>query len=903
MKQKEADLVLHTHWDREWRYPIWENRMYLCDLMDELLHTLDTDPEYAAFLLDGQSVIIEDYLQVRPENREKVERYISQGRIEVGPWYTLPDLYPLCGESLVRNLQKGMRLSEKLGKCTKVAYESFGWGQTAQFPQIYRQFGLNFAIVAKNVDFSRTKHSEFIWEAPDGTKMLATKLGTSGRANFFMNAYLRIMTGLDYNTNEYEYSPNKQGFIYHRADGNGFWNDCHKINYDETIHEEYLRSSVDTAINGMALSTNHDFIPLFDGSDSTTSQPLISRLIRRMNEVYPDIDFKHVSLDEFVRKAAQVYKENELVVVVGELRDGPTYGCSANALATRPRIKLMNKKAEAALFKFAEPLCFMANLKEKSFHDLAEDYLLKAHPHDSINGVTQEKTAEDNLFRLAQTVEISEVLSDRACETIVRKLDMSSFSDTDTPLVLFNTLPFDRSENLHLYIDLPQSESVWDFEVTDANGNALTKQIISRKQVSLPVSALHARPYPYFVDRLETCVAVDNIPAMGYKVLRIVKTQGFNRRAMFWQDIRRTDGHEIARDCRTLENCFIKLTVNKNGSINLFDKKTGREFSRLNYFEETGDYGDYWIYYPPYHNKTFTTLGQQADIWLEENGDVQATVGVRINMMLPEDTDAEKRSNHFVPFPIEVYYTLGKDSRQVNVRVKLNNQIKNHKLRVMFDTGENSDSVESAGHFYTDVRPVAKEGSSGVGGNLKPGEFYQDMQTLPMNYFVRRSGLTILNNCFCEYEGINNAEGTLAVSLMRCVRNYICTEFRSAGDFPHENGGQSFGELEFSYAVSVGNDAYRDAERFIAPIKAVQISKGSGTELPLEKSYLKIENVVVSAIQPANDSDGYIVRMFNPTDETRCVELSGTEVTLNEDVIGRFNGEVGPYKIVSVKLD
>ena len=135
---KEGKLVLHTHWDREWRYPLWENRMYLCNMMDELLAILDRDPEYKSFVLDGQTVAVEDYLEVRPENREKVEKYIREGRIEVGPWYTLPDLYPVCGESLVRNLLRGTRLAERYGKCTRVAYESFGWGQTAQFPQIYQ---------------------------------------------------------------------------------------------------------------------------------------------------------------------------------------------------------------------------------------------------------------------------------------------------------------------------------------------------------------------------------------------------------------------------------------------------------------------------------------------------------------------------------------------------------------------------------------------------------------------------------------------------------------------------------------------------------------------------------------------------------------------------------------------
>ena len=76
---RKGKLVLHTHWDREWRYPLWENRMYLCNMVDELLHILDTQPDYRSFVMDGQTVIIEDYLEVRPENREKIEKYSFWG--------------------------------------------------------------------------------------------------------------------------------------------------------------------------------------------------------------------------------------------------------------------------------------------------------------------------------------------------------------------------------------------------------------------------------------------------------------------------------------------------------------------------------------------------------------------------------------------------------------------------------------------------------------------------------------------------------------------------------------------------------------------------------------------------------------------------------------------------------
>lgn len=204
-KKKTGYVIPHTHWDREWRYPIWENRMYLKDLMKELLDTLEKDDEYKSFLMDGQVIAILDYLEICPEDRERIEKLIRENRIQIGPWYTLPDLYPVSGESLLRNLMKGKMEAEKLGGCLEIGYESFGWGQPSQLPQIYQGFGIDTVIISKNVDKARAPKSEFRWVGADGTKVLATRLGDDARANFFMNAYLQIMTGKSYKTEEYEY--------------------------------------------------------------------------------------------------------------------------------------------------------------------------------------------------------------------------------------------------------------------------------------------------------------------------------------------------------------------------------------------------------------------------------------------------------------------------------------------------------------------------------------------------------------------------------------------------------------------------------------------------------------------------------------------------------------------------
>jgi len=194
-KSKIAIIVPHTHWDREWRYPLWKNRALLVEFMDELLDTLDADPAYRHFLTDGQVVLIEDYLQVKPEAEGRIRSAVEAGRLGIGPWYTLPDLYPLDGECLLRNLLRGTRVCEKLGGWVKVGYHSFGWGQTAQFPQIYAGFGIEFLIAAKRVNPDRAPHCEFLWRGPDGTEILTSRLGEHGRANLFMNAYMAVRCG------------------------------------------------------------------------------------------------------------------------------------------------------------------------------------------------------------------------------------------------------------------------------------------------------------------------------------------------------------------------------------------------------------------------------------------------------------------------------------------------------------------------------------------------------------------------------------------------------------------------------------------------------------------------------------------------------------------------------------
>ncbi|MBZ9686024.1 glycosyl hydrolase-related protein [Clostridium estertheticum] len=884
-KINKAYVVTHTHWDREWRYPLWENRMYLVNLMEELLDILDTNPNYKSFLLDGQTVVIEDYLQVRPENREKIEKYIKEGKLQVGPWYTLPDLYPLDGEWLVRNLLKGTRCAKSLGKCLNVAYESFGWGQISQFPQIYKNFGLDVAIVAKNVSKERAPESEFLWEGADGTRILSTRLGQHGRANFFMNSYLKIMNGVDFLSDDYKLGVENAGVMYHQADEKNFYQDYLKLTSTEKYNPEFLKEAVEIAMKATEETTVKSHRVIMNGSDSTTAQPMLTEIIKKANEVFEDTEFILSTMEEYTDKLKELVDYDRLKIVKGELRDGPSNSCSANALMTRPNIKMLNKKLHNALVKYAEPLSVTSHMLGKkydsNFLDIAIKYIMLSHPHDSINGVTQDKTVDDVMYMLNQALEISEVITNTVCAEIIKKIDTSSFDLQDIVLIAVNPSPVKRNEVVKVYIDTPQDMNIWDFDIIDSMGKNIDKQLISRKEEIVPVNDLHARPWPFYIDRHCVYMNAEDIPAGGYKVLKVVPKKNFNRKAVFWPDTRISRGEGIGKASNILENENLKVTVQNNGTINILDKNNNKIYNNLNYFEDTGDCGDYWIYYPPYHNKTYSSEGCNARIWLEDNGLLSATIASEVKMTLPAYAfrhengvkGESKRSDEEKVVSMTSYYTLKKNSKKVDVRLKVDNTIEDHRLRVMFDTGIKTKYIDAAGHFTVDRRPVTPALD-------RNGEYYPEMETLPQQTFVDVSngenGLAVVNNCLIEYQVIDNEKSTLALTLLRGVRNIICTEMRSAGAFPQQKGGQSLGILEYEYSIypHEGNwesaAVYSEAESLNVPIKLIQTSRNEGGELPLECSFFSIDNeaLVLSTFKKAEDSDAFILRVFNPSERT-----------------------------------
>ena len=903
-------VVSHTHWDREWRYPLWTNRMFLLDFMDGLLATLDRDPAFACFVLDGQSVIIEDYLEIRPEHEDRIRAAVKAGRLSIGPWYTLPDLFPVDGECLVRNLLHGIRFCRRFGGHLGVGYNSFGWGQTAQFPQIYRQFGFDFVIAAKHVSRERAPTCEFLWEAPDGSRILTSRLGPFARANLFFHAWLPVRFGMAYASADYRYDWSRSGIVMHNATPQRCHEDHLKIADEPAYHPEQVEPGFRKAWDSLDETTVPACRLLLNGCDFTDCQPMVTRMVEDANARIGDIAFVHGRLEDYVADLRSRIDTDRLPVVRGELRDGPAEASSGNALATRMAIKMLNRQAQNELLRRAEPLAsVMAMLGHeypKAFLGIGWKALLQSHAHDSLNGVTQDKTADDTKNRLQQALEIGQMLHDRSVADLIQRIDLSSCEAHDVLLLAVNPTSRPVRAVCKLGIDTPREHNVWQFVLRDAEGHPHDVQPLSRQERTSPVHDPAARPWPFHHDRHMVYADLGELPAGGYKVFRVEPVANFDRSHQWWPATRRVGRTAISTSPRELENEHLHVRVESDGTFTLTHRKTGCVHRDLLTFEDGGDVGDYWVHYPPYEDRTHTSPGSPVRIWREENGPLAAVLAIEVTMTLPGGglrpeaavRGESRRRDDTRQLVITSRLRLTRGARRLEISTRVENTVEDHRLRVLFPTDIAATHSHASGHFTVDRRPVEPPGRVDEA-------YWPEMQTHPMQHFVDvgdgTQGLAILTDCLTEYEVLRDQRRTLAITLFRSMRNLICTEMRSGGEFPMQKGGQGLGVMEFTYALCPHEgtwqdaDLYAEAEALNCPPSLYQTGAHDRGDLPRRRTLFSVEppNLVLAALKRAEDRESWIVRVFNPTDDVLegTVRVAATVreawlVDLNEQRVG-----------------
>jgi mannosylglycerate hydrolase len=936
--KRTGHIVTHTHWDREWRYPIWETRLMLIDFFDELIPLLEKGA-CPSFLLDGQTSPVYDYLEARPEMTDRVKALVAADKMLVGPWWTLPDEYPIDGEAMVRNLLVGTRRAKALGACFNTGYTSFGWGQTAQMPQLYAGFGLKIGFVGKHVGKQRAPHSEFIWQAPDGSRLLFSRFGKWGRHNLFLYLHLSALFGMDHMTSDWRYDWSNGGVCFHRADRDHMEQDFFRLDAPESWHPEIITPEmIETLWETAEESVIPDQRLMMNGCDYSAPQKFFPEMVKRINEIDPadDREWIETSMTDFMRIMEERIDLDKLEVVEGELRDGPVNALTGNALTTRLYVKRLNRKAQNLLIRFGEPLNALAAMHgaENQRYLLGEawEHLLASHPHDSINGVTQDKTVEDVLYRLNQVAEIGQAVGNQSLKHLVTAIDMSGFKGDDVLVAVFNPLPHPRREVVEAYVGMPRKgsgfnwhEPVVPVRMYDENGKPMSTQWCGSESADYPVAELHTRTFVLPTDRTRLFFDTGEIPACGWKIFKAAPLDWKpGEETAYGDPWQRSD--TLLKTPHVMENEYLRVSMNPNGTFDLTDKRQDRTYAGLNYFEDRGEIGDYWINQRPMKDQIHTSLGCAARIWAEESGPMQTTLVSEVTMRIPASASAtdQARGGGLSDLTLRTAVTLRAGSEQVEVSVNFENRQEFHYLRVMFPTGiTGATHADAAGHFAVDHRPIRPQGPA-------EGLVWPDMATLPQQNFVDvsdgKTGLAFLNNCLTEYEVTDNEERTVALSLLRAVKNWICTEMRVGSYFPSQKGGQSLGHHQVRYAIRPHAGDWQAAsvdlaaDQFNCPAIPVQTQPHKG-DLPVQASLLAIDNPAVrfGALKSAEDRpDAYILRVYNPGPGTQKAAISlhaglakAWLVGLDEERISEISLKdkhtvpvtLGPYKIVNIELE
>lgn len=877
-KKIQCHFISNTHWDREWRFSARRTQYMLGYMLDMLMDIMEKNPEFRHFHLDSQTMPVQDYLEIYPEKKAKFQKLVKEGRIGIGPWFCLPDEFSVGGESLVRNLLLGHKIGKEMGGISKTGYSPFGWGQISQLPQIYAGFDIHFASFYRGLNTYEAPTSEFFWESPDGTRIYASRLGKRPRYNIWYVVQRPVFFNVE-NEELRDFLWNDNNGIFKFTDEN-----FHALDYQYAhpfyeYHKENIAPRGEQALREQDndWTTSHRFWSA--GHDSSCPDLREVQMIKDLDAALPDAHVFHSTLKEMEQGIIDEFDPNTRVLK-GEMRHPYTKG-SVSAmygwvLSARTYVKQANFETERQLENYAEPMAVFASLVGAPYPqnviDLSYNYLLQNHGHDSIGACGRDVVYEDVIYRYRQSRELSGCVLERAFMDVAGDIDLRDWDRDDAALVVFNPAPFKRTEPVKVILQIPTEWNAKRFEIYDPNGNKADFQIIGSKTnaeiIQNPndvANVLHTVQYTIILN-------AEDIPAMGYKTYK-VKAAGYARPKT---------PVTMLRGPQTMENEYLRVTFAANGTFDVLDKETGKTYTGLNFFKDTGEIGDPWQHILPEQDETFTTLNQQARITLIHEGELETSFRVVIDWALPEKRamDEKRRSEHFNPCTIESIVTLRKGCRYVDIETTVDNHSEDHYLQVGFPTDIQSEFSYAQGQYDVVARPIAKPDYS----------LYDEipMTEHPMNSFVDvtdgKVGAALLNEGLKAYEASDDERGTVYLSLLRCFPLRILVT-QDMQDYSWEKGSQCLGKNHFHYAFlpHKGNweegNVWGASEQFNLDFVMCQIAPTAHGKNGLVHSFLALgtERLNVSAVKRAEDGDGYVVRLFNPSDDTvkSTINLNG----------------------------
>ena len=935
-KKYTMHVISGTHWDREWRHTAEQSKLRLGDLLDLTIELLENNNDYKCFCVDGGTVVLEDYLSIRAENRERIKKLVESKKMQIVKWYTLPETFTVAPESIIRNLLAGSRMAGEFGGAIETGYTATSYGQTSQLPQIYQGFGIKTVMFYRGTN----KHALppfFIWEGADGSQLHSFKTYDEvTRTNWFFYVHQPLVLGKP--PKDLSYTYNKKEIPVHM---------CDEILYEKafTLLREEIKFNHDKeAIKDALAAIVEQAVPYAVGShilalnmeDNDQPFDLLPEMVKELNEVSPDIEIIQDSLDEYVNRVIEEMKNEKKYVHKGEIRY-PAVEEGFNGLlgathSSRIRLKLLNDKAETNLIYLAEPIAAIASAYgcryPKASMNKAWEALLKNHAHDSICGAAIDQAHEDNLYGYSIANTVAEEVTSRSVISLFGKIDSAKdFGYADHIITLFNTLNLPRKEVVALTVDLPKSKNVGVgigfgdagaavqyFDILDSKGNKVEYTVLSWEEIKIGVEReLDTKAIKLPVSRGRVLFKAD-VPEMGY-ITYAIRLRGPD---YVKNPQPGPDRELIAREDGVLENEHLKATVNPNGTFSLYHKETGRLMENLHYFTDGGEIGVGHFSIKPQRDQICTSLGSSAKITLVETNLLRGKFRVDLSMTIPAAAtlDGRDRLRETAVIPITYWLTLEKGSKCIKIKTRLNNTARDHKLCVNFPTGIRTDYVAAESAFAVEKRCIRW---TDTGDNFEPFYPFQPMQNF-VDVNDEKAGMAVLSRGLREYEVKDDKNRTIAITLLRTHRAYMTANSNmTPEEFDRYTGLHSFGDFEYNYALypHIGDwntgEVLQAAYLHKVGIKAIQGVPVRGG-LPATGSFFKITplgRVMISALKYSEDGKGVIMRLWNITHEkqditvstmlpvksVKSLQLDETPVCDMELNDGKIRFEMGQHKI------
>lgn len=883
-------VVPHTHWDREWYHPAAVFDLRLARLVDGLLDLLARRPPFRTFLLDGQAIVLDDYLAARPEAAGRLRRRFAEGRLEAGPWYVLADEFLVSAEALLRNLLEGRRTVRRHGgRPMTVGYSPDAFGHPAVLPTILRGFGIPVALVWRGLGGEPGQEGDlYHWRAPDGSEVLLVHLSRPG----------------------YENAQSLPG-------------------EPAALRERWSRLRAQ-----LAPRARSPHWLLLAGADHHAPQADLPAVVAALNRLASPFRFVLGPLEGYTTAVLRWALDHGAALprLEGELRAGHRHAWALQGThGSRLYLKQANAACQRLLERYAEPLAALAASRggPARADDLRVAWraLLENHPHDSICGTSADAVHREMVVRFERCEQQGREIAAQALDDAVGHdrvaARLAGREGWTGGLLVFNPAPRRRDAVVEAEVALFRRDvsvgqqrvkaapavAPGPLRLQDGAGEAVPVQVLDAAIGHDLVESPLRYPLSAEVEWRRVVLRARDLPPLGVAAFRVVSGRAARRR----RAAARPEAGERVRvegGGTGLANGRLAVRVEPGGTIAVTRLAGGLTWRGLGALWDNGDVGDSYTYSAPRPDRVVADPDDVA-VRVVHAGPLRAQLEI---VRRYRETGLEAAT----------LVTLDAGAAVVAIEVAGENRRRDHRLRMAFPLGERPRRVVADGHFGPVERRVGPPPRS-------PAGVEQPAPTAPMQRCVTaaggRRGLTVLADGLPEYE--LRPDGVVLVTLLRAFGQM------SREDMPERPGhagwptptpdAQCPGPFRARLAVcphpadelASRQGIEQAAEAFHAPPLALMRRSLRALPRAVRGPELTGEGLVFTAMKPAEDGKGVVLRCYNALDravagawrvpwrvgEARLARLDETPLTsLAVERGGAVRFAAAPRAVVTVVL-